>query len=79
MNAIRQFIRSRLQRGFGLQQLGPNEARVLFDAVIAVAASACSILFCLFLVPSLRLDGRQIAVLAALPVVFPIFNAVLGL
>ncbi len=79
MSTVYQFIRIRLQRGFGLQQLGPNEARILFDSGIALAASAFSTLFCTFLVPALRMDGRTIAALAALAIVFPAFNALLGL
>jgi nucleoside-diphosphate-sugar epimerase len=79
MNFIRQFVRIRLQRSFTLQQLGPNEARIIFDAAVATAAAAFSFLFCTFLVPGFRLGGRATVVLAALPVVFVACNTVLGL
>ena len=79
MNFVRQFVRIRLQRSFTLQQLGPNEARIIFDFAVAVAAAAFSILFCLFLAPGFQLGVRAIAVLAALPVVFIFCNAIIGL
>jgi nucleoside-diphosphate-sugar epimerase len=79
MNVLRQFLRIRLQRSFALQRLGPNEARIIYDAGIAAAAAAFSILFCSFLIPVFRLGGRAVVVLAALPVVFVACNTILGL
>jgi nucleoside-diphosphate-sugar epimerase len=79
MNFVRQFVRIRLQRSFTLQQLGPNEARIIFDAAIAVAAAAFSILFCSLFISAFRLGGRAIAVLATLPGIFVAFNIIFGL
>ena len=79
MKTIRQFVRIRLQRSFTLQQLGPNEARIAFDACVASVAAAFSILFFLFLVPAFGLSGRAIVVLAVLPVAFVACNTFLGL
>ncbi len=78
MQNIPQLIRLRLLRGFGLQQLGPNEARMLFDGAVAVAGSTCSVLIS-FLIPALHLGMRQLLVLAALPILFVACNAILGL
>ncbi|MBC8167390.1 MAG: NAD-dependent epimerase/dehydratase family protein, partial [Bryobacteraceae bacterium] len=42
-----QYVRSRARRGFHLRTLGPNEARFLYDAGVAVAACAAAAIFLL--------------------------------
>lgn len=42
---LRSYARSRWQRGFQLATLGPNEARIMFDFVVAALALVAALLF----------------------------------
>ncbi|HEY0394268.1 MAG TPA: NAD(P)-dependent oxidoreductase [Candidatus Elarobacter sp.] len=44
MRNARTYVSARLRRGFGLRSLGPNEARVLFDAAVAFGAAVVAAL-----------------------------------
>src|SRR3954467_10529734 len=74
------YIRSRARRGWSLKTLGPNEARVLFDAGLAFAASLAATGFlALFARPSSAVSLNAFFVsIGALPVLFVAFNALVG-
>jgi nucleoside-diphosphate-sugar epimerase len=74
---IADFIRLRLSRGFSLNAVGPNEARILFDAAVAFASSLLALAFCRAYAPAGR-RGRDYLLPAALPVLLIAFNLVLG-
>lgn len=70
-------IRSRTRRGFGFQSLGPNEARVLYDVVVAAVGSTLALAFSLLYVHSL--NARTVIVLVSLPVLVIAVNLVFGI
>jgi nucleoside-diphosphate-sugar epimerase len=74
---IKELFRSRLDRGFSIRSIGPNEARVLYDGSVA-AISAVLTLFFVSLVTSTSIRTRDTILSAALPVLFVVFNALLG-
>jgi nucleoside-diphosphate-sugar epimerase len=73
------FIGARIKRGFTLATIGPNEARIFFDAVVSGIASLLAILFWrLFVAPGHLTPGD--AVLAfELPLFFVLINIIFGL
>jgi nucleoside-diphosphate-sugar epimerase len=77
MRKLIKLVRSRLGRGLGLQSLGPNEARILYDGFVSAAGAATALAFSsLFLHrPSLLTIGLH----ASLPVLLIAFNLALGI
>jgi nucleoside-diphosphate-sugar epimerase len=75
---FRRFVASRRQRGWSLAALGPNEARLLFDALVAGAAGVSSLLFLELLTP-LHLDWRARVTVLALAPLFVAVNAAAGI
>jgi nucleoside-diphosphate-sugar epimerase len=74
---LRGLIASRLGRDWSLSSLGPNEARLLFDAAMAVGALIASALFLQFFETGPhRLE--DLAWLLVLPPVFLLLNGVAG-
>ncbi|HEY7501002.1 MAG TPA: NAD(P)-dependent oxidoreductase [Vicinamibacterales bacterium] len=71
------YLRIRGRRGWTLSALGPNEARILFDLVLAASASAASLLFLRIFFPATPTPiGRT---LVLLPAAFMAFNAAAGI
>jgi len=71
------FIRSRLDRGLGLQSLGPNEARILYDGFVASAGAIVSLGFASAYLH--KQDYRTIGLIATLPVLLILFNFSFGI
>ena len=72
------WVRARLSRGWSLSSLGPNEARLLFDAGAGAGGLAAALLFLeLFVSGSTSL--RQSLPLVAAPIVFIAWNVLAGL
>jgi hypothetical protein len=69
------YVRARIRRGFRLRMLGPNEARILYDAFVAVTSTITAAAFLLVFA------GRSVAVpfLMLLPAALLGFNAALGI
>ena len=72
------WIRARLSRGWSLSSLGPNEARLLFDAAAGAAGLAAALLFLELFVPG-STSLRQSLPLVAAPIVFIAWNVLAGL
>jgi len=70
------YLRARGRRGWGLATLGPNEARVLFDFVLAGAAWVAAISFLRAFAPA---TGGRLWFTALLPVFFLTANASIGI
>ena len=70
-------IRSRARRGFGFQSLGPNEARVVYDAVVGAVGAILALGFSLLYIH--RLDTRTVIVLAVSPVLVVVVNFAFGI
>lgn len=69
-------IRARVYRGVGLQSLGPNEARILYDGIVGVVGAAAVLGFTNAYLHQLRfLTASQIV---ALPLLLIIFNFAFG-
>jgi nucleoside-diphosphate-sugar epimerase len=76
---IVEYLRARSERGLGLQSLGPNEARVLYDAVVDVLGLVACVGFCRLFQPAMwHASGRDTFVLL-LPAAALLFNSVLGI
>ena len=73
-----EWIRARVARGWSLSTLGPNEARLLFDASTAFAGLVAALLFVAAFVPA-RISLRQSAALGFAPVLFILWNGLAGL
>jgi nucleoside-diphosphate-sugar epimerase len=69
------YIRVRARRGWGFSSLGPNEARILFDAVLGVGATVATVLFLAAFLPAV--PARPIG-FVVLPGAFLAANAALG-
>jgi nucleoside-diphosphate-sugar epimerase len=74
---IQELIRTRLDRGFSIRSVGPNEARVLYDGAVAATAVLLTLLFC-GLATSTPIHARDAVLSATLPVLLVAFNALLG-
>lgn len=74
---IQELLRTRLDRGFSIRSIGPNEARVLFDGSVAAISVLVTLLFCR-LASSTSIRERDVIVSATLPVIFVVFGALLG-
>jgi len=72
------WIRARLERGWSLSSLGPNEGRILFDAGASAAGVAATLLFLELFVPGSTSLRRSLPLLTA-PIVFVAWNGVAGL
>jgi nucleoside-diphosphate-sugar epimerase len=70
------YLRVRGGRGWGLSGLGPNEARVLFDLVLAVAAWIATVAFLQAFVPD---SAGRIWLSALLTPLFVAVNAAVGI
>ena len=70
------YLRVRGGRGWGLSGLGPNEARVLFDIVLAAAAWIAAVVFLAAFVP---VSVQRIWPTALLIPLFVIVNAAVGI
>ena len=70
------YLRARGRRGWSISGLGPNEARILFDSVLAVAAWIATVAFLQVFAPG-RVDDVWLA--AILPPLFIVVNAGVGL
>lgn len=70
------YARARVRRGWSLAALGPNEARILFDAALAGGATGAAAAFLWFFAPAIKFS---LATAAALPFFFLAGNALLGL
>src|SRR5438552_16224245 len=70
-------IRARLSRGWSLSSLGPNEARLLFDAGAGAGGLAAALLFLELFVPG-STSLRQSLPLVAAPIVFIAWNVLAG-
>jgi nucleoside-diphosphate-sugar epimerase len=74
---IQELLRTRLDRGFSIRSIGANEARVLFDGSVAAISVLLTLFFCR-LVTSTSIRTRDVILSATLPVLFVVFNALLG-
>ena len=70
-------IRSRVKRGIGLQALGPNEARILYDGFVAVAGVIAALIFSKEYLH--QQDLRTISLLVTLPVLLISINFAFGI
>jgi nucleoside-diphosphate-sugar epimerase len=68
--------RARLRRQLGLQSLGPNEARLLYDTTVGVLGVAVSVVFCRKFLPAANGGGWS---LSALPILLVGFNYLFGI
>jgi len=74
---ILNLIRIRLGRGLTIRSIGPNEARILFDAIAGFVSAIAAVSFCrLFRAAPIEL--REIAFAVTLPLLFIFFNLTLG-
>ena len=71
------YLRFRGRRGWGLSALGPNEARVLFDLLLAAGASIATLAFLRTFVPAT--SAPILGTVLFLPGSFLASNAVLGI
>jgi nucleoside-diphosphate-sugar epimerase len=71
------YVRARLGRAFTVQSLGPNEARLVYDAAVGALGLVVALGFCSTFLSSVDWSGRRLAVLA-LPVLLLVSNAILG-
>ena len=71
------FIGIRFSRGLTIGSIGPNEARILFDAIMGGISAVAAILFCRLFRPA-PVSIRDVAFAAALAVLFILFNLALG-
>ena len=72
------WIRARLSRGWSLSALGPNEARLLFDAGASAGGLLAALLFLELFVPGSTSRRHELPLLAA-PIVFIAWNVLAGL
>jgi nucleoside-diphosphate-sugar epimerase len=73
------YAKARLGRELSVRSLGPNEARILYDAAVAVIALGGSVVFLIAFVPgTLSFDGRHLWLLS-LPALTLVLNAVFGI
>jgi nucleoside-diphosphate-sugar epimerase len=71
------YLRSRWRRGWGISALGPNEARILFDFVLAEGASIAALVFLRTFVAAT--PTPLFGSLVFLPGSFLVWNALLGI
>ena len=71
------YLRLRASRGWHLSSLGPNEARILFDFVLAAAAAAATVLFLRTFFP--ESPRAVLRTLVVLPSAFLACNAAAGI
>ncbi len=70
-------VQARLRRQLSIQSLGPNEARILYDAGVSVLGLAVSVAFCAQFLPARRWVSEL--PLLALPIFLLGFNYVVGI
>jgi nucleoside-diphosphate-sugar epimerase len=73
------YVKARFRRGRWLRSMGPNEARMVYDAGISASAAIASAVLCLLFVDKDLLPGRQWAALCCLPPLLLVFNALFGI
>jgi nucleoside-diphosphate-sugar epimerase len=76
MNLIT-YGKARLRRQIGLQSLGPNEARMLYDAAAGTFGAAVTAVFSTIYIDGMKTAPR-IAALCSVPVLLLAFNAAFG-
>jgi nucleoside-diphosphate-sugar epimerase len=69
------YLRSRLARGWGVSTLGPKEARVLFDLLLATSAAAAGAIFLRVFMPDVP---APVLSLVVLPIAFLIAATLVG-
>jgi len=74
---LAKFVQARLRRQLHIQSLGPNEARIFYDAGVGVLSVAFSLAFCRQFLP-VSLTG-QVLPLLALPLLHLGFNYLFGI
>ena len=79
MSRIQLYIKARLLRGRRIKALGPNEARVFFDAGVSVIAALSAATLCAFFIDKGVPPARQIIALCCLPFMLLIFNGIFGI
>jgi nucleoside-diphosphate-sugar epimerase len=79
LSRVQLYIKARLLRGTRIETLGPNEARVFFDAGVSLIASLAAATLCAFFVDKGTLPARQILALCCLPFLLLIFNGIFGI
>src|SRR5262245_38645348 len=72
------WVRARLTRDWSLSSLGPNEARLFFDAAASAGAVAAALLFLVVFVPGSTPLRDNVPLLVA-PIVFLAWNVLAGL
>jgi nucleoside-diphosphate-sugar epimerase len=76
---FKRYLKARLGRDLSVQSLGPNEARILYDAAVAVIALAACAAFMLAFVPGAFQLHIANAWLLVMPVLALAFNALFGI
>jgi nucleoside-diphosphate-sugar epimerase len=72
---VSQYIRSRVRRGFYLRTLGPNEARLLYDAVVAIVGAAAAAIFSNAFIAAIPVGWKAVIP----PIALIALNAALGI
>jgi hypothetical protein len=73
------YIKARLRRGRSIRSMGPNEARIVFDAGVGFVAAIISAVVCAVFVNKAILPGREILAISSLPVLLLLFNSLFGI
>lgn len=74
---LRTLIRSRIQRGLDLHSIGPNEARIIYDGFVSMAAALTALGYSAVYLH--QHDPRTVLLLATLPVQLVVFAFFLGI
>lgn len=73
------YLRARSERELGIHSLGPNEARVLYDAAVGVLGLAACVGFCRLFQPAMWHASGRDALVLLLPAAALLFNLVFGI
>jgi hypothetical protein len=76
LSRIHLYIKARLLRGTRIETLGPNEARVFFDAGVSLIASLAAATLCAFFVDKGMLPARKLRALCCMTFILLIFNGI---
>jgi nucleoside-diphosphate-sugar epimerase len=71
------YVQARMGRRLNIESLGPNEARILYDAGVGALGLAVTLAFSAAYLPGL--DWGRIVALSALPILLLVWNAVFGI